>query len=91
MLELKFTWKRGEYGRDREGVTQYIVAPDQGYSLVKGVYRNRIFHEGEFSTEGFEQYDATYDESPEHPDVWLLSHLRHLTDNSGTLDAVEYH
>jgi len=89
LLELKFTWKRGDHGRDREGVTQYVVAPDQGYSLVEGLYSNRFFDKGAFSTETFERFDGTYVESPEHPGIWLLSHLRHLTDTSGTLDAVE--
>lgn len=88
-IELNFTWKRGDHGRDREGVTQYILAPDQGYSLVKGTFMSRHFSNGALSTVVFESYDAAYIESLEHKGVWLLSHLRQLTDTSGTLDATE--
>lgn len=88
LITLEYSWKRGDYGRDREGSTRYTVSPDQGYALVEGSFVSRHFYNEKIGT-SFERYDATYTESPEHKGVWLLSHLRHLTDSFGTLDAVE--
>ncbi len=88
LITVEYSWKRGDNGRDREGVTRYTVAPDQGYALVEGSFVSRHFYNGKIGT-NFERYDAKYSESPEKKGVWLLSHLRHLTDTSGTLDAVD--
>lgn len=88
LITLEYSWKRGDNGRDREGSTRYTVSPDQGYALVEGSFVSRHFYNGKIGT-SFERYDATYTESPEHKGVWLLSHLRHLTDSFGTLDAVD--
>ena len=88
LVTLEYSWKRGDNGRDREGSTRYTVSPDQGYALVEGSFVSRHFYNGKIGT-NFERYDATYSESPEKKGVWLLSHLRRLTDTFGTLDAVD--
>lgn len=88
LLTVEFNWKRGDHGRDREGRDRYTFAPDKGYALVEGSFMSRHFYDGKIGT-SFEGYDATYKESPEQKGVWLLSHLRHLTDTFGTLDSVD--
>lgn len=89
LLKLEYRWEPGDGGRERKGFQYFLVAPKRVYSLVEAVYTNKFFHEGESRGETFASYTAVYEASNTRRGIWLHKSLRYLTNEAGTLDAIE--